>query len=90
MRAGTHDRELPPDSLRNSGCEFEIAPGDGAFYGPSVHLRRIGRQVMAMRFIGGLPLLGKPSAGKSGGDGAAWPVSFYRAVRVHTGRFMGI
>jgi threonyl-tRNA synthetase len=24
------------ESLRASGCEFEIAPGDGAFYGPKI------------------------------------------------------
>jgi threonyl-tRNA synthetase len=24
------------ESLRRSGCEFEIAPGDGAFYGPKI------------------------------------------------------
>ena len=24
------------ESLRQSGCEFEIAPGDGAFYGPKI------------------------------------------------------
>ena len=24
------------ESLRRSGCEFEIAPGEGAFYGPKI------------------------------------------------------
>jgi len=24
------------DSLRRSGCEFEVSPGDGAFYGPKI------------------------------------------------------
>ena len=24
------------EALRRSGCEFEIAPGDGAFYGPKI------------------------------------------------------
>jgi len=35
------------ESLRASGCEFEIAPGDGAFYGPKIEYTlkdAIGRQ----------------------------------------------
>ena len=35
------------ESLRRSGCEFEIAPGDGAFYGPKIEYTlkdAIGRQ----------------------------------------------
>ncbi len=35
------------ESLRRSGCEFEVAPGDGAFYGPKIEYTlkdAIGRQ----------------------------------------------
>ena len=45
------------ESLRRSGCEFVIAPGDGAFYGPEdrVHAEGRARAPVAVRHDAGRP-----------------------------------
>jgi threonyl-tRNA synthetase len=82
------------ESLRRSGCEFEVAPGDGAFYGPKIEYTlkdALGRQwqcgtmqvdfSMAERL--GAEYVTESSERKS-------PVVLHRAIVGSLERFIGI
>jgi threonyl-tRNA synthetase len=82
------------ESLRRSGCEFEIAPGDGAFYGPKIEYTlkdAIGRQWQL-----GTMQVDYNTAERLGGDyvtetsGRAFPVMLHRAIVGSFERFIGI
>jgi threonyl-tRNA synthetase len=82
------------ESLRRSGCEFEISPGDGAFYGPKIEYTlkdALGRQWQCgtMQVDFSLPeRLGAEYVEESG-DRVA-PVMLHRAIIGSFERFIGI
>ena len=82
------------ESLRMSGCEYEIAPGDGAFYGPKVEYTlkdAIGRpwQVGTIQVDFSMPE--RLDAEYVGEDGARHrPVMLHRAILGSLERFIGI
>ncbi|WP_296872821.1 threonine--tRNA ligase [Tibeticola sp.] len=82
------------DSLRNSGCEFEIAPGDGAFYGPKIEYTlkdAIGRQWQCGTIQVDFSMPERLDAEYVGEDGARHrPVMLHRAIVGSLERFMGI
>ncbi len=83
------------ESLRRSGCEFEISPGEGAFYGPKIEYTlkdAIGRPVAvrhdAGRFLDGRAArcgICRPRAGER-----LHPVMLHRAIVGSLERFIGI
>jgi threonyl-tRNA synthetase len=81
-------------SLRSSGCEFEISPGDGAFYGPKIEYTlkdALGRQWQCgtMQVDFSLPeRLGAEFVTESGERQA--PVMLHRAILGSLERFIGI
>jgi threonyl-tRNA synthetase len=81
-------------SLRNSGCEFEISPGDGAFYGPKVEYTlkdALGRhwQCGTIQVDFSLPeRLGAEYVAESGER--LHPVMLHRAILGSLERFIGI
>ena len=81
------------ESLRRSGCEFTISPGDGAFYGPKIEYTlkdAIGRQWQVGTMQVDQP--GRHAAGRRvrGEDGARHrPVVLHRAIG-QPGAFIGI
>ena len=80
--------------LSVSGCEFEIAPGDGAFYGPKIEYTlkdAIGRQWQCgtMQVDFSMPeRLGAEYVGEDGGRHR--PVMLHRAIVGSLERFIGI
>ena len=82
------------ESLRRSGCEFEISPGDGAFYGPKIEYTlkdALGRQWQCgtMQVDFSLPeRLGAEFVAESGERHA--PVMLHRAILGSLERFIGI
>jgi threonyl-tRNA synthetase len=82
------------DSLRNSGCEFEIAPGDGAFYGPKIEYTlkdAIGRQWQCGTIQVDFSMPKRLDAEYVGEDGARHrPVMLHRAIVGSLERFIGI
>jgi len=82
------------ESLRRSGCEFVVSPGDGAFYGPKIEYTlkdAIGRQwqcgTMQVDFsMAGL--LGAEYVAESGERRT--PVMLHRAIVGSLERFIGI
>ncbi|WKB53055.1 threonine--tRNA ligase [Eleftheria terrae] len=82
------------ESLRASGCEFSIAPGDGAFYGPKIEYTlkdAIGRQwqVGTMQVDFSMPgRLGAEYVTESGERRE--PVMLHRAIVGSMERFIGI
>ena len=82
------------ESLRRSGCEFEISPGDGAFYGPKIEYTlkdALGRQWQCgtMQVDFSLPeRLGAEFVAESGERHA--PVMLHRAIVGSLERFIGI
>ncbi|MEW6466182.1 MAG: threonine--tRNA ligase [Pseudomonadota bacterium] len=82
------------DSLRNSGCEFEIAPGDGAFYGPKIEYTlkdAIGRQWQCGTIQVDFSMPERLDAEYVGEDGARHrPVMLHRAIVGSLERFIGI
>jgi threonyl-tRNA synthetase len=82
------------ESLRRSGCEFEIAPGDGAFYGPKIEYTlkdAIGRQWQCgtMQVDFSMPeSLGAEFVADSGER--QHPVMLHRAIVGSLERFIGI
>ncbi len=82
------------ESLRLSGCEFEISPGDGAFYGPKIEYTlkdALGRQWQCgtMQVDFSLPeRLGAEFVAESGERHA--PVMLHRAILGSLERFIGI
>jgi len=82
------------ESLRRSGCEFEVSPGDGAFYGPKIEYTlkdAIGRQWQC-----GTMQVDFNTASRLGGEyvtetsGRANPVMLHRAIIGSFERFIGI
>jgi threonyl-tRNA synthetase len=82
------------ESLRRSGCEFVVSPGDGAFYGPKIEYTlkdAIGRQwqcgTMQVDFNTAERLEGEYVTADSG---RAHPVMLHRAIVGSLERFIGI
>jgi threonyl-tRNA synthetase len=82
------------EALRRSGCEFEISPGDGAFYGPKIEYTlkdAIGRQWQC-----GTMQVDFNTAERLGGEyvteasGRAHPVMLHRAIIGSFERFIGM
>jgi threonyl-tRNA synthetase len=82
------------DSLRSSGCEFTISPGDGAFYGPKIEYTlkdAIGRQWQVGTMQVDFNLTTRLDAEYVGEDGARHrPVVLHRAIVGSLERFIGI
>ena len=82
------------ESLRRSGCEFEVSPGEGAFYGPKIEYTlkdAIGRQWQCgtMQVDFSMPeRLGAEYVAESGERHA--PVMLHRAIVGSLERFIGI
>src|ERR671932_710960 len=81
-------------SLRASGCEFDVSPGEGAFYGPKIEYTlkdALGRQwqVGTMQVDFYLPeRLGAEYVGEDNSRRA--PVMLHRAIVGSMERFIGI
>jgi threonyl-tRNA synthetase len=82
------------ESLRRSGCEFEISPGDGAFYGPKIEYTlkdAIGRQWQCGTMQVDFSMPERLDAQYVGEDGARhYPVMLHRAIVGSLERFIGI
>ena len=80
--------------LSVSGCEFEIAPGDGAFYGPKIEYTlkdAIGRQWQCGTMQVDFSMPERLGAEYVGEDGARHrPVMLHRAIVGSLERFIGI
>ena len=82
------------ESLRRSGCEFVISPGDGAFYGPKIEYTlkdAIGRQWQCgtMQVDFSMPERLGAEFVNAQGDRAT-PVMLHRAIVGSFERFIGI
>ena len=81
-------------SLRASGCEFEISPGEGAFYGPKIEYTlkdAIGRQWQCGTMQVDFSMPERLDAEYVGEDGARHrPVMLHRAIVGSMERFIGI
>ncbi|MDO9405959.1 MAG: threonine--tRNA ligase [Polaromonas sp.] len=82
------------ESLRASGCEFQIAPGDGAFYGPKIEYTlkdAIGRQWQCGTMQVDFSMPERLDAEYVGEDGGRHrPVMLHRAIVGSLERFIGI
>ena len=82
------------ESLRASGCAFEISPGDGAFYGPKIEYTlkdAIGRQWQCGTMQVDFSMPERLDAEYVGEDGARHrPVMLHRAIVGSLERFIGI
>ena len=82
------------ESLRASGCEFEISPGEGAFYGPKIEYTlkdAIGRQWQCGTMQVDFSMPERLGAEYVGEDGARHrPVMLHRAIVGSLERFIGI
>lgn len=82
------------ESLRASGCDFEIAPGDGAFYGPKIEYTlkdAIGRHWQCGTMQVDFSMPERLDASYVGEDGARHrPVMLHRAIVGSLERFIGI
>ena len=82
------------ESLRASGCEFEISVGDGAFYGPKIEYTlkdAIGRQWQCGTMQVDFFMTERLDAVYVGEDGARHrPVMLHRAIVGSLERFIGI
>jgi threonyl-tRNA synthetase len=82
------------ESLRASGCAFEIAPGDGAFYGPKIEYTlkdAIGRQWQCGTMQVDFSMPERLDAEYVGEDGSRHrPVMLHRAIVGSMERFIGI
>ncbi len=82
------------ESLRVSGCEFEISPGEGAFYGPKIEYTlkdAIGRQWQCGTMQVDFSMPERLDAEYVGEDGARHrPVMLHRAIVGSMERFIGI
>jgi threonyl-tRNA synthetase len=82
------------EAMRRSNCEFEVSPGEGAFYGPKIEYTlkdAIGRQWQC-----GTMQVDFNTAERLGGEyvtessGRAHPVMLHRAIVGSLERFIGI
>jgi threonyl-tRNA synthetase len=82
------------ESLKASGCEFEISPGEGAFYGPKIEYTlkdAIGRQWQCGTMQVDFSMPERLDAEYVGEDGARHrPVMLHRAIVGSMERFIGI
>ena len=82
------------ESLRRSGCDFVIAPGDGAFYGPKIEYTlkdAIGRQWQCGTMQVDFSMAERLGAEYVGEDSARHtPVMLHRAIVGSLERFIGI
>ena len=82
------------ESLRASGCEFEMSPGEGAFYGPKIEYTlkdAIGRQWQCGTMQVDFSMPERLDAEYVGEDGARHrPVMLHRAIVGSLERFIGI
>ncbi|MGH6637145.1 MAG: aminoacyl--tRNA ligase-related protein, partial [Polaromonas sp.] len=82
------------ESLRASGCDFEISPGEGAFYGPKIEYTlkdAIGRQWQCGTMQVDFSMPERLDAEYVGEDGARHrPVMLHRAIVGSLERFIGI
>jgi threonyl-tRNA synthetase len=82
------------ESLRASGCEFEISPGEGAFYGPKIEYTlkdAIGRQWQCGTIQVDFSMPERLGAEYVGEDGSRHrPVMLHRAIVGSMERFIGI
>jgi len=82
------------ESLRASHCDFEIAPGDGAFYGPKIEYTlkdAIGRQWQCGTIQVDFSMAERLDAEYVGEDGNRHrPVMLHRAIVGSMERFIGI
>ncbi len=82
------------ESLRASGCAFEIAPGDGAFYGPKIEYTlkdALGRHWQCGTIQVDFSMPERLDAEYVGEDGARHrPVMLHRAIVGSMERFIGI
>jgi threonyl-tRNA synthetase len=82
------------EALRRSGCEFVIAPGDGAFYGPKIEYTL--KDALGRPWQLGTMQVDFNTAESLGGDyvtetsGRAFPVMLHRAIVGSFERFIGI
>ena len=82
------------EALRRSGCEFVIAPGDGAFYGPKIEYTL--KDALGRQWQCGTMQVDFNTAERLGGDyvtetsGRAFPVMLHRAIVGSFERFIGI
>jgi len=82
------------ESLRRSGCEYEITPGEGAFYGPKIEYTlkdAIGRHWQCGTIQVDFFMTERLDAEYVGEDGARHrPVMLHRAIVGSLERFIGI
>ena len=82
------------ESLRRSGCEFEISPGEGAFYGPKIEYTlkdAIGRQWQCGTMQVDFSMAERLDAVYVAEDGSRrHPVMLHRAIVGSLERFIGI
>jgi threonyl-tRNA synthetase len=82
------------ESLRASGCEYVVSPGDGAFYGPKIEYTlkdAIGRQWQCGTMQVDFSMPERLDAEYVGEDGARHrPVMLHRAIVGSLERFIGI
>jgi threonyl-tRNA synthetase len=82
------------EALRRSGCQFVIAPGDGAFYGPKIEYTL--KDALGRQWQLGTMQVDFNTAERLGGDyvtetsGRAFPVMLHRAIVGSFERFIGI
>jgi threonyl-tRNA synthetase len=82
------------EALRRSGCEFQVAPGDGAFYGPKIEYTL--KDALGRQWQLGTMQVDYNTAERLGGDyvtdtsGRAFPVMLHRAILGSIERFIGI
>jgi threonyl-tRNA synthetase len=82
------------ESLKRSGCDYVISPGDGAFYGPKIEYTlkdAIGRQWQCGTMQVDFSMAERLDAQYVGEDGARHtPVMLHRAIVGSLERFIGI
>ncbi len=82
------------ESLRRSGCEFIVSPGDGAFYGPKIEYTL--KDALRRQWQCGTMQVDFNTAERLGGEyvtetsGRANPVMLHRAIIGSFERFIGI
>ena len=82
------------EALRRSNCDFVIAPGDGAFYGPKIEYTL--KDALGRQWQLGTMQVDFNTAERLGGDyvtetsGRAFPVMLHRAIVGSFERFIGI
>jgi threonyl-tRNA synthetase len=82
------------ESLRRSGCDFSVSPGDGAFYGPKIEYTL--KDALGRPWQCGTMQVDFNTAERLGGEyvtetsGRAHPVMLHRAIVGSLERFIGI